>query len=246
MAISRRGLRSRGHAFGYTESSADFAIKPEPTALGVLRRVRAAVRLEATLGLTWQAALDRVRKQGRAIWNGLQVAERRRLVLKLRVWWDVHRFRIAPPVEAVLDRLEEGGRLVVAAGHLHRAETVLEGLQPDWRQKGEVLRHDTFDAVILTTGPAHDAILESSGMWAGLARQGLLRADPLQLGLDVNEKSLALDVQGMPVPGLYIAGPLVRGQFGELMGIPEVTANTELVASHLARRHREIVDLQTA
>ena len=37
-ALSRRGLRSRGHAFGHAESAADFAAAPSRTALGLLRR----------------------------------------------------------------------------------------------------------------------------------------------------------------------------------------------------------------
>lgn len=242
LAISRRGLRSRGHAFGYAESSADFSTNPEPTALGVLRRVRAAVRHDATLGLPWQAALDRVRKQGGAIWAGLPLSERRRLLQRLRVWWDVHRFRIAPPVEAVLDHLQDIGRLKFAAGHLKSATALPEGIQIDWRSKGAVLRQDLFDAVILTTGPAHDAILSSSGLLGELARQGLVRADPLRLGLDVSKDCLAINRHGRTVPGLYIAGPLARGRFGELMGIPEVTANAELVAGLLAQQWNKVTE----
>ena len=43
-ALSRRGQRSRGHAFGYAESPADFARDPACTALTLLRRIRQAVR----------------------------------------------------------------------------------------------------------------------------------------------------------------------------------------------------------
>ncbi|MDO5605334.1 MAG: FAD/NAD(P)-binding protein [Paracoccus sp. (in: a-proteobacteria)] len=233
-AISRRGLRSRGHAIGCTESRSDFTHRPETTALGVLRRIRRAVRSEAARGLPWQAVLDNVRRDGAAIWAALPLAERARLVRRLRVWWDVHRFRIAPQLEAVLDDLGERGRLNNAAGRIEAARATPEGIAVRWTPRGARPREDIFGRVILTTGPDHGAITASNPVIAGLSTAGLLRADPLGLGLDVTDTCRAVGGDDRPTPGLWIAGPLARAHIGELMGIPEVTMHAEAVAAMIA------------
>lgn len=248
LALSRRGQRSRGHAVGYDESPADFAATPAQTALSLLRRVRAAVASDAALGLPWQATLDNVRRDGAAIWAALPLSERTRLVHRLRVWWDVHRFRIAPQVEAVLDRLMAEDRLRIRAGRLNGIEADEAGLIVTWTPKGRTSRREVFDRVILTTGPAHDRIIAGSPLLTSAEAQGLLRADTLGLGLDVTDGCRAVGGTGAPVPGLWIAGPLARGHVGELMGIPEVTAHAELVAGRLAESiasGQRAVQLQT-
>ena len=234
--LSRRGLRSRGHAFGFAPTEARFAEQPETTALGLLRRIRRAVRADADAGLPWQAALDRVRIDGPAIWAALPLAERQKLVRKLRIWWDVHRFRIAPQIEAVLDRRIAEGSLTMLAARLDHAEARADGIHIGWRtrrRKGSKPHHDgaTFDAVIVTTGPAHGGILDASPVLRDLADAGLVRCDALKLGLDVANVAQAVGLGGKPSAGLYVAGPLARGHIGELMGIPEVTAHAEATAA---------------
>ena len=90
-----------------------------------------------------------------------------------------------------------------------------------------------FDAVIVTTGPAHNAVIDSQPYLAGLAGVGLVVPDPVRLGLWCDEHSRLLDHEGWPVPGLYVAGPLARGTFGELMGLPQVSEHAALVAGEV-------------
>lgn len=100
--------------------------------------------------------IDQVRAQGYDLWHVLPVAERRRLVRHLRPYWDVHRFRIAPQVEAVLDAAIASGRLDILAGSVADAriegEFILCILQP--RHQRQPLER-RYDAVVVTTGPAH-------------------------------------------------------------------------------------------
>lgn len=233
-ALSRRGQRSRGHAFGYAESPSDFARDPARTALALLRRIRQAVRRDRQAGLPWQATLDNVRRDGPAIWAALPLDQRAILLRRLRVWWDVHRFRIAPQVEAVLDRLLAEGRLAITAGRLLSAQAVAGGIEVVWRAGDRQNNRRTFDAVILSTGPAHGGIVAGSAFLSSLAEAGLIRADALHLGLDVTNGCQAVGAHGAASADLLVAGPLARGHVGELMGIPEVTAHAELVAARLA------------
>ena len=233
--LSRHGLRSRGHAPRPQETLADFADPPARTAGGLLASIRAALRADAAAGLTWHAALDRVRGQGPAIWAALDAPARSRIVRHLRTLWDVHRFRVAPQVEAVLDRLTAEGRLTPIAGRLTGARVTPEGLAVSWRPRGAARgTKAVFDAVVVTTGPAHGRVIADTPVLASLAAAGRLRPDPLGLGIDTDPDGRPIGADGRGDPRILVCGPLARGSVGELMGVPEVTQHAELTARRAA------------
>lgn len=235
IALSRHGLRSRGHGLTRSKSEADFAADPARTAVALLRRIRATVAADAARGQSWHATIDRVRDQGGAIWDALPSAERSRLVRHLRTFWDVHRFRVAPPVEEVVERRLRLGRLEIVAARLVEARETPNGIAVAWRPRGgDAVDSATFGAVVVTTGPDHGAVLQSNPAFRSLAAHGLLRADPNGLGLLVTDRCRSVDAAGMPSDSLLVAGPLARGHVGELMGVPEVTRHAEHVAGILS------------
>jgi len=234
IAISRRGLRSRGHALRVQEPFGDFTTRPIRSVLLLSKRIREAIRDAAIFDLSWHAVIDAVRAQGRQIWSNLPVEERKRLVRHLRPFWDVHRFRVAPQVEASVNRAIGSGQLDVLAASVSavcyngtKIRTVLRLAH----QRGTVIRD--FDAVVVTTGPAHGSIIESQPYLSGLAAQGLIDADPARLGIACDDHARATCTTGAAIPGLYVAGPLARGTFGELMGLPQVSEHATLVASEV-------------
>ncbi|KAA1178836.1 hydroxyacylglutathione hydrolase [Rhizobium tropici] len=233
-AISRRGLRSRGHAAVKQEPFGDFASEPSKTALDLLRRLRAAIRKAESEGHSWHAVIDQVRAQGRHVWQALPIEERRRLVRHLRPFWDVHRFRVAPQVEAVSDRAIESGRLEVLSASV-AGVVVANGFIDCRLQLSRAKRHvdRQFDAVVVTTGPGHRGILQSQGWIEELSGAGYLAMDPARLGFACDTQSRALAADGTVAPSLFISGPLARGTFGELMGLPEVVEHAVLVAEQV-------------
>ncbi|MDI7862071.1 FAD/NAD(P)-binding protein [Rhizobiaceae bacterium n13] len=234
-AISRRGLRSRGHPAMVQEPFGDFVAQPPKTASELLLRTKHLLLEAAASGLSWHAVLDALRGQGQQIWQALPLAERRRIVRHLRPYWDVHRFRIAPQVEAVLDEAVAAGRLDVIAGSVASALPQDHEIRCVLRLRGrKEPRLIDVDAVVVTTGPAHGAVLDAQNWARALAKKGLLAMCPTGLGLSCDRRSRALRADGTPVEGLYVAGPLARGTFGELMGLPQVTEHAALVAEELA------------
>ncbi|KOF13381.1 hydroxyacylglutathione hydrolase [Ensifer adhaerens] len=236
-AISRRGLRSRGHATTAQEPFGDFVTEPPQTARSLLRQVRIALQQAPAEGRSWHAVFDALRAQGGDIWRALPIAERKRLVRHLRPYWDVHRFRVAPQIDAVIAQGLEHGDVRVLGGSIgkidHDGETIAAEVRHRHTGKREQL---VFDACVITTGPAHTGILRSQRWLADLADAGYLQLDTVGLGLACDEQSRATNRDGNGDDTLFIAGPLARGTFGELMGLPQVNDHAIFVADQIAQR----------
>jgi len=234
-AVSRRGQRSQGHASAPVEPFGTFGA--EPTAVALLAHLRRTLAEAAGRGLPWQSVLDALRAQGAAVWRAMPDEERRRLLRHLRPYWDTHRFRIAPQVEAVLRRREREGTLTIAAARVDAARPSGRAIAVSLRARGARRPVEAlFDRVVVTTGPAHGRIFETSPFLGSLRDAGLATADPFGLGIAVDRESRPLDRLGRPVAGVLVAGPLARGTFGELMGLPEVAEHAVAVAGAAARQ----------
>ncbi|MEJ5899403.1 FAD/NAD(P)-binding protein [Ochrobactrum teleogrylli] len=231
VSISRRGLRSRGHPHVTHEPYGDFLNPPSLSASQLLQRVRETVKAAVAEGLSWHPVLDAVRLQGQNIWRALPVSERRRIARHVRPFWDVHRFRIAPQVENALDCAIAEGTLSVRAASVRSAESSGDTLRISLkdRRTGQLDILDV-DKVVVTTGPGHGGILGSQPLLAALAEAGHLALCPTGLGLLCDRQSYAISTSGVADETLLIAGPLARGTFGELMGLPQVSEHAVLVA----------------
>ncbi|WP_095200849.1 FAD/NAD(P)-binding protein [Mesorhizobium carmichaelinearum] len=236
MALSRRGLRSRGHPDVRGEAFGDFASAPATSALGLLKTIRATLAAARAANVNWQSVFDQLRLQGPVLWAALAPPERARLVRQLRVFWDVHRFRIAPQIASVLDRRQAAGTFDTIAARLVASNDEGESLAVSFQRRGQTLIETArFDAVINTTGPAHGQALQLNPALRSLAEAGLIRVDAHGLGIATTLDSRAIGRDDRSVAGLFVAGPLARGTFGELMGLPEVARHAQMVAGEIAR-----------
>ena len=74
------------------------------------------------------AVVDSLRPDLIALWRALSLDEQRRALRHLRAYWDVHRHRIAPEIDARLSALRAEGRLKVFAGSLAEARSTPEAI----------------------------------------------------------------------------------------------------------------------
>ena len=229
VAFSRHGLLSRGNLSG---AGATWPGDYQQGSLRQrLRQIRLDVAYAAQQGLSWQVVLDAVRQQGQRIWQALSVADRQRFLRHLRHYWDVHRYRVAPQVAEVLEARQRTGSLQVQAARLLSISGEGETLRLTLARRGGGVQTLSVDHLILTTGPAHRALTDSQPFLQDLARRGLIRADALGMGLEVDSRSRAVaepHVEALPV---LVAGPAARGRFGELMGLPQVADHAADVAA---------------
>ncbi len=232
VAISRRGLVSRQRRLHQNEPCGDFSSRPSRTALKLLQKTRRAIR-EATASFScWEAVIESVRAQGSVIWGALPLHERARFLRHLRPFWDVHRYQLAPQLGDIMTQQTKAGRLTIQAARITEVQQQDGRFHVTLNHKNTA-RHEIFDAIINCTGPDHAHVIENTPVLTSLAKAGLIHADPHRLGIDTDLDARALNNAGAPVRNLFVAGPLARASFGELMGLPQVTSHAALVAERV-------------
>ncbi len=233
-AISRRGQRSRDHAAAPVEPFGDFLSPPPRTAIELLTRIRRAVAEAAGQGLSWHGVLDQVRIQASDIWRALPAEQKHALLRHLRPFWDTHRFRVAPQLSRIIERLTAAGRLRVLPAALQEIAKAGAELHVTVRHsRRQSTEQISVDRIILATGPAHGDVCRNDPLLKAMQQADLLRPDPFGLGIEVDAHSRPLDRSGAAEGRLFVAGPLARATFGELMGVPDVSIHARRVAEAL-------------
>jgi uncharacterized NAD(P)/FAD-binding protein YdhS len=237
LAISRRGLLPRPRTVVPVEPTGDFTDPPERCASALLARVRRAIAVRVAAGRPWEDVFDALRAQGRAVWSALPVADRLRLLRHAAPFWDVHRYQCAPQIHARLRGDLASGALIVRAASLRGAERGEDGIRLRLHARGAPAEEEFIhncDRVITCTGPGHRSAIARNRLLKSLAEAGSIRADGFGLGIEVDDRAQAIGADGRAQERLLVVGPPARGTWGELMGLPQVSAQPREVAVNLA------------
>ena len=238
LAVSRRGLLPRPRTRLPVEPAGDFESSPSTRAVALLRRVRAVVAAEAEQGRPWEGVIDALRRQGALVWGVLPPAEKQRFLRHLRAFWDVHRFQCAPQIDALIRREIEAGRMELMAASLREVASEEGGLRVRLHPRGtpeDRTVERRVAAVVNCTGPSSGSAVRGNPVLRSLAEAGALCPDPNGLGILVDRQSRVIAASGAAWDTLLVAGPLARGTHGELMGLPQVSAQPREVAAWVAR-----------
>jgi uncharacterized NAD(P)/FAD-binding protein YdhS len=168
------------------------------------------------------------------LWQSLSWSDRARFVRHLRPFWDVHRHRIAEPVALQVDALRGQGFLVVRRGRITDMAFGAEQAQVTFRLRATLQEQRvTVQRIINATGVAGLKHADSR-LIQSLLRRGLVRLDPLGIGLDVTGGLQAVAADGSHGGNLWALGPLVRGMFWECVAVPDIRSQAERVARVVA------------
>lgn len=220
-AISRHGLLPQVHRPGVVAGPPVAPAEPR-SVRSILSTLRHQVR-HAEEGGDWRAVVDSMRPLTASLWRGLPESERRRFLRHLRSFWEVHRHRMAPAVNDILQQLQRSGVLRIHAARVRNFQLADEGwVLARVRPRG-FSREATFRVqhVINCTGP-DASIGRGHPLLRGLLESGLVRADALGLGLATDAEGALLDAQGRVSRQLFTLGPLRRGDLWESTAIPEI------------------------
>lgn len=213
-AVSRRGLMPRAHA---PHDPAPVTLEEVPQ--GNLGALSSWLRRRSG-EVGFRAAVDSLRPHTGALWQALPLEQRRRFLRHARPWWDVHRHRIAPQVAERLRELIGEGRLEIVAGRLAERKDGVVTIAT----RGGGTRTVRPSLVVNCTGPLGDVRGSRNPLLRQLLEDGLVRPDPLYLGLEG-------DAQDRVAPGMWAAGPLTKGMYWEMIAVPDIRHQAERVAS---------------
>lgn len=232
LAVSRRGLVPKAHKGG--GAWPEFLSQHVGEApLALMRLVRAEVRRAESAAVPWQRVFDAARPAIAAVWSHWSLQQRRQFLRHVRARWDVHRHRTAPRIDAALQGILSSGQLRVMAGRLSgfavHGDRVEVGLKP--RGGGD----QTFSAALVVncTGPASAFDRLAIPLIESLRGQGLVRPDPLGLGLESVDTAL-VGSDGKASDWLFGLGPLTRPAWWEITATPEIVVQVDRLVARLA------------
>lgn len=240
VAVSHHGLLPQVHSFPPAEGghvALTWELTAPLTLPDLLADVRDRVHRARGAGGDFRVVIDSLRPRTQALWRGLSPADRARFLRHLQPFWDVHRHRMAPEVAARLQRLVATGALSIRAGNVEgleeRAGSVHARIRPRGARESATVevRH-----VVDCTGPAPVRRTEHP-LLRRLLETGLVRVDPLGLGLDVTPDGRVVSLANPRGDRLFAMGPLLRGALWETTAIAEIRAQAaELARTLLAFR----------
>jgi uncharacterized NAD(P)/FAD-binding protein YdhS len=229
IALSRRGLTPRQH------QGAPPAPPPDPPSSSLSPMAALAWLRDAAARHGWRTAVDAARPATQALWRGWSLKQRSAFLRHGRAFWDVHRHRLSPQVAGQVATLRDSGQLRILAGKLQHV-TLLDdqSVAVTWRPRGQTgTRRLAAALVVNCTGPSTDVERSTEPLIAALAGQGLVRADPLRLGLDIDAGHRVLDIQGRAHPTLFAVGPITRGALWEINAVPDIRSQAAEVAARV-------------
>ena len=225
VAVSPRGLLPCDH--GQFVDGLDLFENAWPTtALDLLRLLRLTVR-QREGELDWQSIVDALWRRLPQIWPTLPPQEQLRVVRRLLPFWEVHRFRAAPPGAAAVARLRAQGTLTVEGARVVEVDEQKGSLIARLRLPRGSMVERAFDTVIICSGASRN--FRDNPLLDSLVDQGLAQPDDLNFGVRVDRFSRLIDARGTAQPGLFAFGPITRGTFGEMTGAPDILRQIERV-----------------
>lgn len=208
-----------------------FAPPDDPSARSLLAAVRRQCRDALERGESWQAVINGIRNAAQALWPQVPIAEQRRVLRRLKTYWDIHRHRIPGDIHAALELEFASQRTQKLAGEV----TGISG-------EGPFEVHLRLRGQRVTTVMSADLVFDCSG-WRPdidapiireLIGQGLASPDPHGLGLSVG-RDFRLKTTATEAP-IFAIGPLCIGSLFEITAAPEIAAQAKSMASELCAR----------
>lgn len=234
-AVSRNGLLPVSHFRGIEYP--DFPPQdPEHLRLtGLVEQMEYHCGRLRQLGANPAICVDKLRPHTQRIWQKFSVEERRQFCTRYAARWNVMRHRIAEPIHARLMEAVSSHQLQVHKGRVAALDATGSGVHVTIEgENGERTKLEG-GLVVNCTGPQAGFSSGTDSLFKALLGRGLVRADGLDMGIDVDADFAVVGGDGRRSRFLYALGPLLRGSLWETTAVPELRGQAMRVAQLLLR-----------
>ncbi len=236
-AISRSGLLPRPHFRGIVYP--DYIAEQEsPIRLENLVKIvqQQCQRLER-MSQNPAIAIDKLRPHTQRIWQELPVEDKREFVTRYAARWNSIRHRIATDVHQRVTDALDAGRLEILEGAIQSLAPREDCLDVHLRDPSGTERVVSADLVINCTGPQARMSKTESPLLQNMLQSGLIRTDPLDMGIEVDEDFRVVGAKGKASSRVYAIGPLLKGSLWETTAVPELRGQAMGVAQTMLHQH---------
>jgi uncharacterized NAD(P)/FAD-binding protein YdhS len=249
--LSRHGLLPKGHKMPASRTPIRGVASFPRTTLELMRAVRTHIQAAEMQGRDWRSVIDSLRPVAQQIWLSLPRKEQRRFLRHVRPYWEAHRHRLAPEIDALLASQMSSGQIQIHGGRITAYHENADGVEITYRdRKSGKLESLLVDRVFNCTGPEVDCRKVDDPFLKNLLRQKLARPDSLFLGLEVSDEGALIDGDGRVSDFLYAVGPLRKGSLWETTAVPEIRDQisklTGLLVSSCEQKNSALPDLEQA
>ncbi|MBV8227861.1 MAG: FAD/NAD(P)-binding protein [Verrucomicrobia bacterium] len=199
----------------------------------LLRAIRNEVSLAGEMNIGWRSVIDALRPHTQAIWQQLDLDERRRFFRHVRPYWECHRHRAAPKALDRMEALQNTGRLRCCQGRVERIFEDKNAMFITFRNRSGISTTLRVSLVVNCTGPECNYHKLRDPLVFQLFLRGLARPDPLFIGFDVSDTGQLFDAAGRVVPNLFTMGSPQKGRLLETTAVPELRQQALELATRL-------------
>ena len=151
----------------------------------------------------------------------------------MRVWWDTHRHRSPPEVALRIAVLGAKRTLRITAARVQSIDANEAGLLVRLALRGGGAEEVVAGAVINCTGPDTDLSRADDPLVRSLLESGMIRQDPLRLGIETGEHGEVIGRDGAQSRTIYYVGPMLRAGWWEATAVPELAEHAERSADRI-------------
>ncbi len=222
IAVSRSGMTPMSHFRGINYP--DFP--PEsPETLGLaalLQLVEQHCKRLRESGANPAIAVDRLRPHTQRIWRSFSIEEKEEFLSCHAGRWNATRHRIAQSIHHQMTQAMEHGRLRIVRGTVRSVKGCESGVRV-CLQSNDGSRQSLDTALAINcTGPQPRFSGTDAPLIQNLLRRGIVRPDPLDIGIDVDDEFAVTTREGFVSEHLYAIGPLLKGRLWETTAVPEL------------------------
>lgn len=228
-AVSRHGLLPLPH------SAPAPIVRLQPFSLStqlskVYRQIREQAGAYLEAGHDWRQLMQVLREHVPSVWQQLSLADKKRFLRHVLPYWNIHRHRVHPQLDALLKKLMTLKQLQIIAGNVLAASDANVRIRERSTQQEIIL---PLNWLINCLGPSLN--LKNQQCLASLITSGDAQLDALQLGIVCNEAGALISKTKHISTTYYILGAYRKGGSWETNAVPEIRQQVHTLAHELLK-----------